>query len=93
MQTQTTRALLDTASPGPDALDRIPGGHWWYHQMTLTQDRSTPGQFASRPQSRIAATPVSVGSPIQKEAPGMHAQERAYVATNTPACRLLDGSR
>jgi 2-polyprenyl-3-methyl-5-hydroxy-6-metoxy-1,4-benzoquinol methylase len=45
MPKQTAGSVLDTTSPSPDALDRILGEHWWYHQMELTHGRRTAGRY------------------------------------------------
>jgi len=46
-------------------------------------------RFTARPQSRITATPVPATAPIRSDAPDTYADERALLATGTPAWRLL----
>jgi 2-polyprenyl-3-methyl-5-hydroxy-6-metoxy-1,4-benzoquinol methylase len=50
-------------------------------------------RFESRPQSRIAASPVPSAPPIRLEEPDTYAAERALLAGGTPAWRLLDEPR
>jgi 2-polyprenyl-3-methyl-5-hydroxy-6-metoxy-1,4-benzoquinol methylase len=42
---RTRSAVAEVTGPSPDTLDQILGANWWYHQMTLTHARSTPGQY------------------------------------------------
>jgi len=43
--THALEAVAAAAGPSPDTLDRIIDANWWYHQMTLTHGRSTPGRY------------------------------------------------